>query len=166
MDIGVLGAGAFGTALARAMAERGHTVTLWARTPETAREIDAARENVRYLPGVKLPPSLSVTSDLAAAVSHPRSTFVLGAGEHEGQPFIAMELMPGHTLKDLVDDAEILGRNQQPPAYVRLGDIPEPPVFGYGFEAMQLPQQPLRGLVASGAVNIPLLKGELQWSTS
>ena len=41
---------------------------------------------------------------LAAALSHPRSTFVFGAGEHEGQPYIVMELMPGRTLKDLVDE--------------------------------------------------------------
>ena len=44
-------------------------------------------------------------------------------------------LATGHDLA-LVDNAEILGRNQPPPAYVRPGDIPEPPVFGYGFEAM------------------------------
>jgi serine/threonine protein kinase len=41
---------------------------------------------------------------LAASVSHPRSTFVFGAGEHEGQPYIVMELMPGRTLKDLIDE--------------------------------------------------------------
>lgn len=40
---------------------------------------------------------------LAAAVSHPRSTFVFGAGEEDGQPYIAMELMPGDTLKDILD---------------------------------------------------------------
>jgi uncharacterized RDD family membrane protein YckC len=39
---------------------------------------------------------------LAAAVSHPRSTFVLGAGEEAGQPYIAMELMPGRTLADVI----------------------------------------------------------------
>ena len=40
---------------------------------------------------------------LAASVSHPRSTFVFGAGEEDGQPYIAMELMPGQTLKDMLD---------------------------------------------------------------
>jgi uncharacterized RDD family membrane protein YckC len=41
---------------------------------------------------------------LAASVSHPRSTFVFGAGQQNGQPYIAMELMPGRTLKDVLDD--------------------------------------------------------------
>lgn len=36
----------------------------------------------------------------AAALSHPRSTFVFGAGQHQGQPYLAMELMPGRTLQD------------------------------------------------------------------
>src|SRR5487761_1422395 len=41
---------------------------------------------------------------LAASLSHPRSTFVFGAGQQDGQPYIAMELMPGRTLKDVLDD--------------------------------------------------------------
>src|SRR5487761_617907 len=40
---------------------------------------------------------------LAASLSHPRSTFVFGAGQQDGQPYIAMELMPGQTLKDMLD---------------------------------------------------------------
>jgi hypothetical protein len=47
-----------------------------------------------------------------------------------------LALAQNRLFKDLVDNAEILNRNQQPPAYVRPGDIPEPPEFGYGFEAM------------------------------
>ena len=40
---------------------------------------------------------------LAASLSHPRSTFIYSAGEAEGQFFITMELMPGGTVKDVVD---------------------------------------------------------------
>ncbi len=40
---------------------------------------------------------------LAASLSHERITFVLGAGEHDGQPYLAMELMPGRTLKHVLD---------------------------------------------------------------
>ncbi|MFP6702673.1 MAG: protein kinase, partial [Planctomycetaceae bacterium] len=43
-------------------------------------------------------------AQLAAALSHPRSTFVFEAGEDQGYPYIVMELMPGRTLKDLADD--------------------------------------------------------------
>jgi glycerol-3-phosphate dehydrogenase (NAD(P)+) len=64
----VLGAGAWGTALAKVLAENGHRVTLWSRREDLARQIDAARENVRYLPGAKLPDTLSATHDLARAM--------------------------------------------------------------------------------------------------
>jgi glycerol-3-phosphate dehydrogenase (NAD(P)+) len=58
----VLGAGAWGTAIALSLARNGRAVTLWAHTPELAREIDKARENVQFLPGFKLPESISVTA--------------------------------------------------------------------------------------------------------
>ncbi|MEO7972002.1 MAG: NAD(P)H-dependent glycerol-3-phosphate dehydrogenase [Thermoanaerobaculia bacterium] len=64
--IGVLGAGSFGTAVAVHLARAGHTTTLWVRRAEAAAEIDAARENRRYLPGVPLPEGLAITHDLAA----------------------------------------------------------------------------------------------------
>jgi len=66
-EIAVLGAGAWGTALAIHAARLGHQVVLWARDPARAAELDAARENARLLPGVALPASLHVTSDMAAA---------------------------------------------------------------------------------------------------
>ena len=43
-------------------------------------------------------------AQLAAQISHPKVTFIYGAGNHEGQPYIAMELMPGKTLADKVDE--------------------------------------------------------------
>jgi serine/threonine protein kinase len=42
-------------------------------------------------------------AQLAAQVSHPNVTFIYGAGNENGQPYIAMELMPGNTLADLVN---------------------------------------------------------------
>ena len=56
----VVGAGSFGTAMALLLARAGLRTTLQARTPEQAREIDSARENRRYLPGVPLVPELKV----------------------------------------------------------------------------------------------------------
>ena len=64
--IGILGAGSFGTAVAVHAARAGHRTTLWVRREEAAAEIDAARENRRYLPGVILPEGLAITHDLAA----------------------------------------------------------------------------------------------------
>lgn len=64
--IGILGAGSFGTAVAIHAARAGHQATLWVRREAAAVEIDAARENRRYLPGVSLPEGLAITHDLAA----------------------------------------------------------------------------------------------------
>jgi glycerol-3-phosphate dehydrogenase (NAD(P)+) len=66
--IAILGAGAWGTALAIQAARAGRTVTLWARDASRAAEIGAARENRRYLPGVPLPEAVVVTADAAAAL--------------------------------------------------------------------------------------------------
>lgn len=72
LPVAVLGAGAWGTAIACALAARGpaaHRVTLWARALALAQELHAQRENGRYLPGCPLPPALEVTSDLGAALA-------------------------------------------------------------------------------------------------
>ncbi len=61
MKILVLGAGAWGTALCIPLASR-HTVTLWARDALQAVGLQTDRENRRYLPGVALPPSISIAS--------------------------------------------------------------------------------------------------------
>ena len=65
MKIAVLGAGAWGTALAVSAAsntQTQHRVTLWARDPAQAAAMDAARENARYLPGIALPRALAVSA--------------------------------------------------------------------------------------------------------
>ena len=67
MRIAILGGGAWGTALACALAAR-QQVMLWARSPEHARQLHQQRTNERYLPGVALPASIVVTSDLPQAV--------------------------------------------------------------------------------------------------
>ena len=54
MKVAVLGAGAWGTAISCVLAKR-LEVTLWARDPELAAEIDETRGNERYLPGIAVP---------------------------------------------------------------------------------------------------------------
>ena len=68
--IGVLGAGAFGTALAVVLAREGRDVTLWARDAAQVAAMQATRLNDR-LPGVALPANLAVTADLAEAARQP-----------------------------------------------------------------------------------------------
>lgn len=65
--IGIIGAGAWGTALAVAAWRAGCTVTIWARDAALAEEINARHENARYLPGVPLDPQIRASADLALA---------------------------------------------------------------------------------------------------
>ena len=64
-ELCVLGAGAWGTALAVHAQRLGHAVTLWARREALARRIATERQNPDYLPGVALDQTVTVTSDLA-----------------------------------------------------------------------------------------------------
>jgi glycerol-3-phosphate dehydrogenase (NAD(P)+) len=63
--IGVLGGGAWGTALAQSARRAGRDVTLWAHEPETAGEINAQHTNRVFLPGVSLDPGIKATTDIA-----------------------------------------------------------------------------------------------------
>ena len=65
----VLGAGSWGTAFAKVLVDAGNDVTLWARRPELAAQINDAHRNPDYLPGVELPDALYATHDAAAATS-------------------------------------------------------------------------------------------------
>jgi glycerol-3-phosphate dehydrogenase (NAD(P)+) len=69
MKITVLGAGAWGTALARMLAARKHDVVLWDFFPETAEVIRRTGCNERYLPGIPLPPALRAEANAAKAVA-------------------------------------------------------------------------------------------------
>jgi glycerol-3-phosphate dehydrogenase (NAD(P)+) len=66
--ISVLGAGAWGTALALTAARAGHDVRLWARDTDTVSSINNNRQNPRYLPGITLDMPLNATSDLHVAL--------------------------------------------------------------------------------------------------
>lgn len=67
MKIAVLGAGAWGTAIAILLAER-HAITLWARDGAQCAAMRAARCNQRYLPGFELPAGVQITEDFAHAL--------------------------------------------------------------------------------------------------
>lgn len=66
--IAVLGAGAWGTALATHFASR-HPATLWTRSQAHAEAMRQDRQNARYLPGIALPPSLTIEHELDAAIA-------------------------------------------------------------------------------------------------
>ncbi|WP_374652094.1 NAD(P)H-dependent glycerol-3-phosphate dehydrogenase [Dongia sp.] len=66
--VAIIGAGAWGTALALIAARAGRRTVLYARRPDLAATLAATRENPDYLPGITLPGAISVTSDLGSAL--------------------------------------------------------------------------------------------------
>jgi glycerol-3-phosphate dehydrogenase (NAD(P)+) len=66
--IAVLGAGSWGTTFGKILADGGAHVVMWARRPELAQEIDTAKRNSQYLPGINLPRDMSATSSVAEAL--------------------------------------------------------------------------------------------------
>ena len=69
MRCAVIGAGAWGTALANLLAENGHETILWAYEPEVADTIAERHENTRFLAGVALHPALHATDELEEATA-------------------------------------------------------------------------------------------------
>jgi glycerol-3-phosphate dehydrogenase (NAD(P)+) len=97
MRVGVVGGGAWGTALAQVAACGGEETLLWAREPEVADGINGRQENVLFLPGVRLSRSLRATADLAelqvceallvvTPAQHSRA--VLGQLDAAGKPLV------------------------------------------------------------------------------
>lgn len=79
--IGVIGAGSWGTALAKVLGENGHHVTIWARRPELVAELSTKRQSPDYLPGVTLPANLHFTANLDE-VTHDAAFFLLATPSH------------------------------------------------------------------------------------
>ena len=104
MKIIVLGAGAWGTAVAMSAAQHpsGHAVTLWARDAAQAAQMQTQRHNARYLPGITLPPSLTLAHGDFATL-WPGADLVIVA-----TPMAALRGMLQALLDDSVDAFELL----------------------------------------------------------
>ena len=75
-EIVVLGAGSWGTTVAKVIADGGSEVTLWARRDELAKEITETGRNGEYLPGIDLPDNLKATSDVEAALAGAKQIYI------------------------------------------------------------------------------------------
>jgi glycerol-3-phosphate dehydrogenase (NAD(P)+) len=84
--IAVIGAGSWGTALAKLLGDKGFGVDLWAHRPDHVAGLLRDRENTTYLPGFPLPTTVRPTADLAAAVS--------------GKPVVVM-VVPSHVYREV-----------------------------------------------------------------
>jgi glycerol-3-phosphate dehydrogenase (NAD(P)+) len=122
MRAAVIGAGAWGTAMAIHLARKGHEVALRARSHERARRLAEVRENEIYLPGVKFPDGLSITDGPPGATDftvgavptqHIREFFTLIRGEVPHAPFVSLakgiEVETGMLPTEIVRD--ILGKD-------------------------------------------------------
>ena len=92
MRIMVLGSGAWGTALAMLLSDNQHAVTLWSHNTEKAQQLAQTRENP-LLPGVTIPASIHITSDLtclqeAQLVVFAVPSFALRETAHKAAPFL------------------------------------------------------------------------------
>ncbi len=120
LKVGLLGGGSWGTTVA-SVVSRNAPITLWARDAETVDGINADNENRKYLPGIKLPPALRATNDMAAVVAGadvlvmgvPSHSFrsVLEEARHHLRPWVpvisltkGLELASGKRMTELIEE--------------------------------------------------------------
>ena len=84
--IAVVGAGAWGTALAAVARRAGRDVTIWGRDPEVVRSLNEENRNNRYLPEIDLPSGMKATTDLGEALHGAEAV---------------MLVTPSHTVRDI-----------------------------------------------------------------
>jgi len=80
-NIGVIGGGSWGTALALLLNKNGHEVDMWIRNDNDIKNIVDYKEHKRYLPGIKLPDSLTISSDVSKIIRN-KKILVLAVPSH------------------------------------------------------------------------------------
>lgn len=98
-NIGVLGGGSWGTALAILLNKNGHNVDLWLRNCEEVDKINTARENIKYLPGILLPKTLNVTNDIEKTISS-KKIILLAVPSHAVRN--TLEAIKEYITKDVI----------------------------------------------------------------
>lgn len=88
--VGVLGAGSWGTALAKVLADKGYRVRLWVHESDLVTDINTRHENTLYLPGFTLPPTLTATHSIPEAL--------------DGCDMI-LSVSPSHVLRQVISQA-------------------------------------------------------------
>ena len=108
--VSVLGAGSWGTSLALLLARQGKTVKLWAKREGLIEDIKNMQENRKYLPGIIIPSSIKLTTDLEYAVSETKAV-LLAVPSHsirevitELLPFLKRDMVLVSTAKGLEED--------------------------------------------------------------
>ncbi len=105
----VMGAGAWGTALAKVLADAGNDVRLWARRADVADEVNSTHRNQGYLPDVALSPAIAATTDAAEALDGV-TTVLLAVPSQKLRGNLehwAPLIVPGATLVSLAKGIEL-----------------------------------------------------------
>jgi glycerol-3-phosphate dehydrogenase (NAD(P)+) len=105
--IAVLGAGSWGTAYAKVMADAGRDVVLWARRQEVATAVTGRHENPGYLPGVRLPANLTSTSDAREALDGAEAVVLAVPSQSLRENLAQWVLPPQVTLVSLAKGVEL-----------------------------------------------------------
>ena len=152
-QVGVIGAGAWGTTLAILLAAAERPVSLWAHTGEAAERLAQARMNERYLPGVVFPPNLRVATD-DAFLAEPHRFYVLAVPSSHVRATLrslASRLHPGAPVLSVVKGIE-------EGTHLRMSEVAAEELAGRGIAALSGPNlareiaagKPAASVVASG----------------
>ncbi len=124
--VAVLGAGSWGTAFGKVLADAGREVVLWARRPEVAAAVNDGHRNPDYLPGVALPSLLSATTNAAAALDG-ADAVVLAVPSQTLRANLAgwRDLLPpGRTLVSLAKGVELGTLQRMSEVVVEVAGVP------------------------------------------
>ncbi|MFW5704405.1 MAG: NAD(P)H-dependent glycerol-3-phosphate dehydrogenase [Nanoarchaeota archaeon] len=77
MIISIIGAGGFGTAIAKILGDKGYAVKIWAYESEVAKEINGKKTNSKFLPNIKLPENIIATTSLKEALENTTAIFLI-----------------------------------------------------------------------------------------
>jgi glycerol-3-phosphate dehydrogenase (NAD(P)+) len=117
--IAVIGAGAWGTALAISLARRGgHSLSLWAHSPAHAEELVDSGENLRYLPRFSLPDGIDITADLLRATDG--AEIILCATPAQHLRDIMMQLAPHITPQQIILSAS---KGMEDSSFLRMSQV-------------------------------------------
>ena len=82
MHISIIGDGGWGTTLALLLYKKGYNITLWGIFPQYINYLKRKRENVKFLPGIKIPKAITLTSDISEAVSGAQLIVLAAPSQH------------------------------------------------------------------------------------
>jgi glycerol-3-phosphate dehydrogenase (NAD(P)+) len=127
--VAVLGAGAWGTALAKVLADKQNPTLMWSHRPDLAVAINETHVNERYLPTARLPPNLRATGDLEEALHGAELVVVVGPSHalrevvRQAKPYIPESALICSATKGIENDSlmlmsdvlmDVLGHSAQP----------------------------------------------------